>query len=214
LDKVSRPFLNKVVTHYADPRFEKMVDLYKLRQVKGFQTSEDMPLPVTLEMLKARNQLFTITPDGAFDHMQTQYGNAGADEILISSGFEVTTNAGACLSYIFRANDPAIAAAVHVNSRHVADVKFHAMMISLGITTLRALAPKADISAYISGGYALQNEGYTEESHQRVAQCNRILIDFMLSEMHASGVRVEELNFGDDFKKQTLRVGTGEYETV
>ena len=201
---------------YKAPQLWRSLASYKKRPVERIR-NEDLSryiLPsVTLEILKRRNIVFSIGDQKIESHHPMDVSNAFMDEILFSSqSNEISTNAGACSSYILFCEKMRIATAVHVASVHLKDRLFHRNMLLYAYANLRQMAPKDRISAYISGmddflGPELAFTRNLMKEHYG------ILLLSALEELMGRGVRIRTIDIGDHYSRQIFSPMTGEYKT-
>ena len=201
---------------YKDPVLWSSLASFKKRPAERIR-NEDLSRyalkHVTLENLRRSNIVFSFNRAGIAECQPTSDSNAYRDEILFSSrGDDVSTNAGPCSSYILFCEKTRIAAAAHVASSHLKDRLFHKDMLLYAYASLRQMAPKNPISAYISGMEFILGADF-RTIRPFMKKHYRIILLSALEELMGRGVRIISIDIGDPYSQQVFSPMTGEYKT-
>jgi hypothetical protein len=176
----------------------------KRRSVAGY---ERFLLPgMTRESLK-RDNVCLDTGTGKYETTGSQ--GTCMDEIIFSGKpGTLFTTANACFSYILFSKQSKLAAAAHVFARHVNEPEFHVKTVQYALANLKNMAPKAQLSAHICGGYALYPN---EVMNKTVMFWNKEILWLVINEMLNWGVMIRSVNVGDNYKRQELRTTDWKY---
>lgn len=210
------PGIGRINISYHDPELHRILASISKTPVKRIR-NEDLAKYSTgtsLIDLKHTNLLLTFGDSCKIKREYTDNSNAFAGQILFSTRNEmISTDGGACTSYMLFCREKKILSAVHVRAYYADEPLFHVNMLMHAYATLRTLAPKDHISAYISGmtdflgtDYEVARNGYMEQ--------NRRILTYAALELISRGVQVKEINIGYKYDHQEFWLRTGQYKTI
>jgi len=166
----------------------------------------DLPM-VTMQSLTESNILIRDISRNKYTCEMTRDNVALMDQMIFSSKGKIVTTALVCFSYMFRTSDPKVGCAVHVSSERVKEKAYHFRLVRTALSTLRRLAPKSVIHAYISGGYVPQLGRHMVE----MLADNRDLVKAIARELLRQKVAIEAVEIGAMYRCQELGIGNGEF---
>ncbi|MFC1767794.1 hypothetical protein ACFLZ2_04530 [Candidatus Margulisiibacteriota bacterium] len=223
--------IRSIKVGYADPVLNTFLAATRNRPLleKGIDNADlsgYLHPEVTREALEANNLLFSFTVKMHPEFRPTPDTVAGEDQILFSSrASSISTNAGACWSYIISHRDISPAAAVHVSSLHTGDESVHRGMLLFAYANLwrmvPRMAPEMGFKAFISGG---RINSLTRDPvkmglfHMSAESCrnwqisrNRSTLQSVVHELLTRGVFIDEIDIGRSYRHQELSFITGKY---